>query len=144
MITGLFDNGAMPALERMVQFTGRRHDVLTHNIANLSTPYFKPADLDSASFQKALGDAIDRRRQRPNPTDGPLLLRNTRELEFHDGGIAARPQRANDGILFHDRNNRDLERTMQHLAENTMVHNAGIEMIRNQFDMLRTAIRERI
>ena len=144
MIMELFDNGALPVLERVVEFTGRRHEVLTHNIANLSTPYFKPTDLDPESFQQVLGDAIDRRRTRPAPTDGPLRLRDTQELRFHKRGITAQPHRTNPGILFHDKNNRDLERTMQHLAENTMVHNATIEMIRNQFDMLRTAIRERL
>jgi flagellar basal body rod protein FlgB len=50
----------------------------------------------------------------------------------------------NEGILFHDENNRDLERTMQHLAENTLAHNTAIELIRNQFQMLQVAIRERI
>ena len=144
MVAGLFDNGALPSLERLVQFTGRRHAVLTDNIANLSTPYYKPRDLDPKAFQAALGYAIDRRRAGRDPTDGPLEIRNTRQLSFHDRGIAARPQPMNEGILFHDENNRDLERTMQRLAENTMVHNAAIEMLRNQFQLLKTAIRERV
>jgi len=33
---------------------------------------------------------------------------------------------------------------MQHLAENTMAHNAGLEMLRNQFELLKTAIRGRM
>ena len=46
--------------------------------------------------------------------------------------------------MFHDRNNRDLERIMQNLAENTLTHNAAIEMLRHEFELLRTAIRERV
>jgi flagellar basal body rod protein FlgB len=104
MIQGMLNSGAIPALQRLVQFTGARHKVLTNNIANLSTPYFKPADLDTKAFQ---------------------------------------PSATNDNILFHDQNNRDLERTMQRLAENTLTHNAAIELLRSEFDMMRTAIRER-
>ena len=144
MIAGMFDKGAMPALERLMQFTGRRHAVLTNNIANLSTPYFKPRDLDPATFQVALGKAIDRRRGTATPVDGPLEIRDTRTLSFDQRGITARPRAINEGVLFHDENNRDLERTMQRLAENTMVHSAAIEMLRNQFQMLETAIRERV
>lgn len=144
MIIGLFDNGALPVLEHVAQFTGRRHEVLTNNIANLSTPFFKPTDLDTDAFQQVLAKAIDRRRSGPTPTDGPLPLYDVSELTFRDNAITDQQQRAKQGILFHDENTRDLERIMQHLAENTMVHNTSIEMIRNQFDMLRTAIRERI
>ena len=72
MIAGMFDNGAMPVLERVVQFTQARHRVLTDNIANLSTPYFKPRELSPESFQATLRDAIDQRRTRANPIAGPL------------------------------------------------------------------------
>ena len=143
MIQGLFDSGAMPVLERMAQFTQQRHRALAHNIANLSTPYFKPVDLDTGAFQQALGDAIDQRRARVGG-DGALPLTDTRELTFGADRLQTRPQRTNEGVLFHDENNRDLERIMQHLAENSLVHNTAIELIRNQFDMLRTAIRERV
>jgi flagellar basal-body rod protein FlgB len=144
MIAGLFDKGALPALERMVQFTAARHGVLANNIANLSTPYYKPADLDPKSFQAALGDAIDRRRQRGDGVSGPIEMRDTGQLRFEPHGTTVRPMQTNEGILFHDENNRDLERTMQHLAENTLAHNTAIELIRNQFQMLQVAIRERI
>ncbi len=144
MIDGMFDSGAMPALERVVQFTQQRHRVLSDNIANLSTPYFKPRDLDPDSFQASLRNAVDRRRASFNPTAGPLELNDTRQLRFKPGGIEAHAQPANHGILFHDQNNRDLERTMQHLAENTLTHNTAIEFLRNEYSILLTAIRERV
>ena len=143
LIAGMFDSGALPAAERLVSFAGQRHQVLTHNIANLSTPYFKPRDLDTKSFQEALGDAIDRRRQSVSPMRGPLAIEDTHELQFTADGIRVRPEPTHDNILYHDQNNRDLERTMQRLAENTMAHRLGVEIVRNQFDMLGLAIRER-
>ena len=144
MIQGMFDHGAMPVLERAIQFTQARHGVLSDNIANLSTPYYKPRDLDPESFQGALREAIDRRREGFNPTAGPLEVRDTRQIKFGVGRIDAVAQPSHDGVLFHDQNNRDLERTMQRVAENALAHNAAIEILRNEFSIMLTAIRERV
>ena len=139
---GLFNNGAAPVLERLVQFTERRQAVLAHNVANLSTPKFRPTDLDIGAFQAALGRAVDARRTRDAPHDGPLDLRSNRTLTFRRDGITANPRPLDENVLFHDENNRDLERMMQDVAENQMVHAAGIRLLKNQFDMLEVAIRE--
>jgi flagellar basal-body rod protein FlgB len=144
MIEGMFNSGSMPALERLVQFTAHRHRMLSHNIANISTPHYQPTDLDPASFQEALGEAIDARRRRPGGTNRPLEMRDTRQLDFKEHGMEVKPQQRNNNILFHDRNNRSLERLMQHLAENAGVHNSSLAMLGNQFDMLQTAIQERV
>lgn len=144
MIAGLFDNGSLPSLERVVQFTSQRQKLLAGNAANLTTPYYKPTDLDPKSFQQALGDAIDKRRGGVNPTGGPLEMSDTDQLSFNPGGIDATPIESNDNILFHDQNNRDIERLMQRIAENTLAHNAAVDLVRNQFEMLEVAIRERI
>ena len=145
MIKGMFEYGALPALERLVQFTGVRHKVLTDDIANISTPYFKPRDLDPEAFQTSLRRAIDSRRGSGiNPVAGELQVDDTRQLRFQLGRIDARPEETNTGILFHDQNNRDLERLMQHLAENTITHGAGIDLIRNELGMLRVAISGRV
>ncbi len=143
VIHGMFDTGAMPAAESLVKFTAARQQVLADNVANLSTPYFKPRDLDPGSFQSALSDAIDRRRQTASPIRGQLEFRDTRQLRFGGERIEVRPEATHDNVLFHDQNNRDLERLMQRVAENTMAHRLGTELVRNQFDMLRLAIRER-
>ncbi|MEE9213029.1 MAG: flagellar basal body rod protein FlgB [Phycisphaeraceae bacterium] len=144
MIAGIFDSGALPALQRLVQFTSQRHAVLTHNIANLSTPYFQPRDLDPKTFQATLRNAIDQRRASRTPTSGPLTLTDTEQLRFRAGGIEVTPTPTHQNILFHDQNNRDLERTMQHLAENTLAFNAAVELLRNEFNMIEIAIRERV
>lgn len=134
----------MPVLERLVQFTNVRHQRLTHNIANLSTPYFRPTDLDPEAFQAELREAIDRRREGSGSRRGPLEMRDTRQLRFTDEGVEVRPRPRNQNVLFHDRNNRDLERIMQDLAENTMTHNAAVELMRSEFEIIRVAIRERV
>lgn len=144
MIQGLTQSGAMPVLERMIQFTAARHKVLTHNIANLSTPYFRPRELSPAMFQASLAEAVERRRRHPGAVSGPLEMRDTAQLRFHEDGMEIRPGFRDQNILFHDRNNRDLERIMQDLAENTLAHNAAIELMRSEFQLLRTAISGRV
>ncbi|MEM1355207.1 MAG: hypothetical protein AAGC44_11245 [Planctomycetota bacterium] len=144
MINGMFDSGAMPTLERMIQFTGRRHQLIAHNIANISTPYFKPLDLDTGAFQHQLADAIRRRRGSGNPQRGELELRSTRQVRVRGQALEFRPGDKNEGILFHDRNNRSLEHIMQDLVENTTAHRMSIELLKSEFDLLETAIRERL
>lgn len=144
MIKGMFSYGSMPVLERMVEFTGARQELIAHNIANLSTPYFKPADLDPAEFQAQLSDALDRRSRRPNPLRRPLELKSTEEVRVRDQHLQFIPKPKHENILFHDKNNRDVERTMQDLVENTLAHRTTVELLKSQFDLLRTAIRERV
>lgn len=141
MIEGLLNSGSMPTLERMVQFTSQRHAVIAGNIANLSTPFYRPKDLSVEKFQKHLRRAVEERREGAKPRQGELRLNDTREFRFHEGRLDARPEPLDENIMFHDRNNRDLERIMQDLAENTLAHNAGIEMLKSEFNLLRMAIR---
>jgi len=143
MIKDMFDGGAMQTLERTLQFTHERHRLMVNNIANADTVHYRSKDIDPESFQDSLRRALGDRRRTGTPTNGKLEMRDTWEMRFREGGIDVRPERSNQNMLFHDRNNRDLERTMQQLAENTLAHNATVEMMRNQFDMIRTAIRER-
>lgn len=142
--TTLFNNGSMPVLERLIQFTEARHRVLSNNVANLSTPYFKPTDLDPQAFQQTLRKAIDRRNRSANPAASPLKIQDTRQLTFRPDAIDVTPQESNENILFHDQNNRDLERVMARVAENTLAHRTAIEFLRHQYTMLETAIRGRI
>jgi flagellar basal-body rod protein FlgB len=142
VIEGMFNGGTMPLLERMVQFTSRRHQLLAHNIANLSTPDFQPADVSPQSFQQALADAVDQRRR-----SGPkaeLKMTDTREMTFGRDTTTLHPQPLNQNVLFHDRNNRSLEHQMKALAENTMAHNAALELLAGKFTSLETAIRGQI
>lgn len=141
MIAGMFNSGAIPVLERVVQFTGARHDVILNNLANLSTPNFVPREVSVESFQHAMGEAIDERRENGG---GELEMDDTRMLDFKPHGIELHPRPANNNILFHDRNNRSLERMMENLASNAMAHNTALRLLNDQFALLETAIRGRV
>ena len=143
LIDGVTNAGAVPVLQRAIQFAGARHRVLAHNVANLSTPHFRAVDLSVEGFQAAIGEAIDRRERERNGR-GDLEIDDTDELEFAAHGLRVAPQPAGDNILFHDRNDRDLERTMQALAENFMTFRFAAEMFRSRFALIDTAIRGRL
>ena len=132
----------LPALEQSLRFSAQRQRVIAHNIANIDTPNFQPLDVSISGFRETLGRALEDREKAWGGKRGALELRETRELKRNDRGLLElRPSTEGDNILFHDRNNRDLERIMQDLAENTLAHNAGLELLKSEFDLLEMAIR---
>ncbi len=139
------NSGAIPALEMTMRFAGRRQPLLAHNIANLDTPNFQPRDVSTRGFQRMLGEAIDQRRARTGGERGRLELQQTREIRRDGrGGLELRPRTASPGILFHDRNNRDLERMMQDLVENVAVFRIATDLLRGRYSQIQDAIAERV
>jgi len=141
----LTSSGAIPALTATLQFAARRHEVLAANVANLNTPEFQPQDVDPASFQRALGDAIDDRRARFGGTRGELDFGSSRAIGVdHRGNLRLNPKPTDRGPLRHDRNNSDLDSIMKDVAENTMVYRMSAELLQSRFNLLRSAITERV
>jgi len=137
--------GAIPALEATLQFSARRHELLASNVANLNTPNFRPSDVQPATFQKALGRAIDDRRDATAGRRGDLDISGNREVGMDPrGNLRLNPAESAHGALRHDRNNSDLDTTMQSIAENTMVYRMSAELLRSRFALLRSAIAERV
>lgn len=144
MINGLTNSGSIPVLERMMQFTSRRQEIISHNIANLSTPGFRPQDVSVEGFQKQLAEAIDDRRTQHGNAGGELKLKDSPQVQVKSTQLQLNPEPTGDNILLHDRNDRDLDRTMQDMVENFMAFRAAAQFMRREFETLQTAIRERM
>jgi flagellar basal-body rod protein FlgB len=146
MIDGLTNSEAMPVLERLMQFSGQRQRLIANNIANLSTPNFLPSNVSVEGFQQQLRQAVDERRSGRNSSGpgGDLALENSSEVTFLRDGVELTPQPMNDNILFHDGNDRNIERIMQDLVENMMVFRTAAQFHKSRIDLLTTAIRERM
>jgi flagellar basal-body rod protein FlgB len=145
IISDLSNAGSLPVLGRMLSFAGQRQRLLAHNIANLDTPDYRPMDVSVTGFQAALAKAVDDRRRAGGGMQGDLPPIDTSEVhEVNGGGLALDPRTPSGNILYHDRNNRDLERMMQDLAENTLVFRLTSDLIRRENDLLRTAISQRV
>lgn len=141
MIDGVTNGEAIGVLERMVQFAGQRHRLIANNIANFDTPGYRPQDVSVAEFQDRLAEAVDERRAAGGHQLAPS---DSESIEFTTTGIELHPQPIEDNILFHDGNDRDLERTMQDLVENFMTFRVAAEMLRGRFALINSAISERV
>ena len=91
MIDGVTNADAIPVLERVLQFAGARHRIITGNIANIDTPEYQPVDLSVAGFQEQLSEAIDDRRSRHGARGGRLDVASSREITFTREGLVVAP-----------------------------------------------------
>jgi len=140
----VINDGPLPALELTMRFAGQRQAILAHNIANLTTPDFRPRDVDGKAFQRVLGEAIDERRESGRPGKG-LEWNETRELTRSESGhLRVSPRTPSGNVLFHDRNDRDVERTMQALVENAGVFRVASELYRSHTGRISRALGERV
>ena len=127
MIDGVFNSEAIPVLERLARFAGTRHRMIVNNIANFDTPGYRPTDLSVRDFQKQLAQVVADRRAGRTPAG----------IEQEAAPIGA-------NILFHDGNDRDLDRTMQDLVENFFAFRLANELMHDRFNLINSAIAERI
>lgn len=134
---------SMPVLQAAAQFAARRQKLIQSNIANISTPGYLTQDVSVRSFQEQLGSAVDARRAKYGGPRGELELQSTDEVRVVGGGMELNPQTPGTNILFHDRNNRDLERAMQDLSENVAMFRLATDLLKSRVTMMESAIRER-
>ncbi len=145
IIQDLINADEIPSLAMSLRFSAQRQRLIAHNIANISTPDYRPLNVSVEGFRRSLAEAIDARRSQGAGARADLPWRDTREVKrLEDGSVRLNPQQPSDNILFHDRNNRDLERLMQDLVENAAAHRVSADLLRSRFDLIRTAIAGRV
>ena len=128
-INKLLNQGNAPLLEGMLEFTAARHKLLAENIVNVDTPGYRQKDLSVQKFQGMLRERVEMRR-------------NGGAVRFDD--INNELEKPNNGILFHDGNNRSMEHLMSEHAKNALVHNMVVELLRKQYAVMESALKERI
>jgi len=141
MIDGMLGSTNLPALERSLQYMAARQRLLAGNIANIETPGYRPTDVAPAAFQQALRDALDQERVDKR---GGLAFDESAPVAFNESGTELKPQVLAENIMFHDGNDRSVERLMQKMQENVYSFRLASQLLRNQFDLINTAIRERM
>ncbi|MFO0828884.1 MAG: hypothetical protein U0572_12150 [Phycisphaerales bacterium] len=150
MFDRLTSGDAMPALERALQFASARHRLITNNVANLETPGYRPTDVSVEGFQSLLREAIDARQDALASgvgdgagLGGGLAMRSSDEIAVTPDGMELEPAPLGEGILYHDGNDRSVERILQSLTQNLIQFRFAATMIRRQFASIDAAIRER-
>ena len=143
-VDGISDWGATPYLERLMQFSWKRNEILQDNIANIDTPGYRSRDVPVAEFQAAMRDAQGRSQHGGGDVvAGDGVFADRKGIRFSADGIELRPSTGQDNLLYHDGNDRNLEQLMQGLSENAMSFRFASELFRKSHDLLRSAIRER-
>ena len=151
MFDRLFDSSTMPLLAKVAAFTERRHEVLTGNIANISTPDYKTRDLPVAEFQAALAEAVSRRRPEGAPRQGGWSFSAPAAGETGDQPAADlfpdklfhAIQNPNRTLTFQDGNNRSIEQEVMEITKNSMMQGVAIELMNAQLNRLQAVISER-
>ena len=127
-IDRLVNDGAEPLLEQTLRFTSARHKLIAQNVVNISTPGYKQRDLSVDKFQQLLAERADQ-----------ASVSAPGSVSFDDiGGDAGDTHR---GILFHDGQTRSMEQLMSDQAKNALMHNLAIELLRDQFQLMQSALR---
>ena len=142
---GISSWGASPYLRRLMEYSWQRNQLLQDAAANLDTPGFRPKDVPVEEFQSAMKAA----RARETGVGGPVVrgdgfFADTDHLSFQTGRTVLKPEAVHDNLLFHDDNDRNLERIMQDVSENLLAFQAATQLLRNRFRMIEMAISERI
>ncbi|MHC4793779.1 MAG: hypothetical protein GWP75_02275 [Planctomycetia bacterium] len=144
MSDGIEGSGAIPYLQRLMQFSWKRNELLQDNIANIDTPGYRTRDVPVSEFQDAMREARDRQRSGIDAVArGAGVFEDRAAIRFSDRSIELRPVERGDNLLQHDGNDRNLEQLMQGLTENAMTFRFASELFRKSHDILRAAIRER-
>ena len=128
-MSDLFSSGSIPVLEQALAFHEARHTLIARNVANASTPNYRPVDLDEGAFQQSLKKALSERE-----TLYP------REFRMKEG---FRPVGIREGQVRHDGNSVNMEREMSRMADNTIAYERASQMLASSFRVLEMAIRGR-
>lgn len=137
MFAGLVGSTSIPMLSEVLNFSQARHTVLAGNITNINTPGYRLRDLSPTAFQEQLKAALDESR-RTSQSLSPGLMQG-------EQGNSLRQVRASlENIVYHDDTNIDLEKQVAEMAKNHLLHNFAIAVMSDQFQLLQTAISERV
>jgi len=139
---GLF-SVSMEALSKNLSFLESSHRIIANNIANADTPFYKARRAPSEEFRASLARAIES----GGGGAGAMTLASSEHVREAGGALEVTPVESRGeeaGVLRHDGNNVNLEKEMTALAENALMYRVMSDLLRKQYMMLQSAIRERV
>jgi flagellar basal-body rod protein FlgB len=133
MLIRLFDK-AIDRLTTGLDYTSRRHDVLTKNVANLETPGYRALDVSFEDMLTPLRAGAS--------AAGPVMLAAGGPTA--PGDPRMRMVYAEDGTPREDGNDVNLDRQMARLAENTLRNATLVQILASRFSTVKQAISGRV
>ncbi|TGE32639.1 flagellar basal body rod protein FlgB [Desulfosporosinus sp. Sb-LF] len=132
-MSGWLDGPVLNVLQKGLNASNLRQQVLTNNVANIDTPNFKRSDVD---FQAVLGAVLGEK-------SVALSMKQTSPKHipgFADGGGSGIVTDHATSIR-NDGNNVDVDREMSNVAENGLYYNSLTRTISSQLGLLRMVIK---
>lgn len=124
--------GLFGALQTKMGWLGERQKVVAQNVANASTPGFRPRDLKPVDFAAVMaGDTQN--------NSVPLRLTNTGHMDIQGGASAHRSVISPDSETTMDGNQVVLEEQMLKMAESRMQFEAAIGFYQKSLGLIRMA-----
>jgi len=137
MLANLFNSTSIPALGEVLNFAQARHTVLTGNIANVNTPGYRLRDLSQTEFQTRLKEAIAASQKINQPLSSGVS-------SSRPGDPMRQVRSSLENIVYHDDTNIDLEKQVAEMTKNHLLHNFALTVMTDQFQLLQSAISERV
>jgi flagellar basal-body rod protein FlgB len=127
----MFDR-TVSGLNKAMDLSWRRNQVITANIANAETPKYRAGELQ---FGKELDRAFNSQKEEV------LMKTDGKHLELQRDS-SARTAIDYSGITRADGNNVDIDQQMANLAQNSSDYANAAQLIRRQIGVVRMAIRD--
>ena len=132
-MSGWLDGPVLNVLQKGLEASNLRQQVLSNNIANVDTPNFKRSDVN---FQAILGAAL-------GEDGGTLPLEKTmpQHITGSAEGAGADIVTDNSTSIRNDGNNVDIDSEMSNVAENGLYYESLTQAISSQLGLLRLVIK---
>lgn len=136
----MFGKGSLPVIEAKLKFLESRHQVISHNIANVHTRYYKTQDLPFAEFDKMLADSLAARDEKH-----VKVYKEEPSWDVYTDWTERSEYRMDEprlSIMRHGDNNVDIDREIAKLGRNTAMFQTMSGLAKKHYDLLRSTIRE--
>ncbi len=123
-------------LEKSLNASWARNEVISQNLANVDTPNYKRKDV---TFEQYLNESLDSRKLEGITTDERHIPIKSKNIDKIKPEIT---QDNSDTSMRIDGNNVDIDSEMAYLAKNTIQYNSLIQMINNSYSKIKNVISE--
>ncbi|MBW8034334.1 MAG: hypothetical protein FVQ79_01305 [Planctomycetes bacterium] len=128
-ITATLTDNITEILNKVLDFTKQRHNILTDNIVNVNLDDFKPKDLDSPGFADTMSLAVYE-----HARNDRLLLRDNENIKFIAGGFMETTPVIDENAESLLKNNKEIYLKMQinKLSENLLNRKVAEQLLKQK------------
>ncbi|MHB8842190.1 MAG: flagellar basal body rod protein FlgB, partial [Candidatus Aquicultor sp.] len=133
MLDQLFSNDTFVSLQKGLDASSLRQQVIANNVANINTPGYKKQDV---SFEDEFKQAID------NKYDAGMYQTDPRHLPGGSSltSVGIKVNTIGATSMRYDGNNVDIDEEMSKMAENAIRYNAMAQLMSGRLSSLKTVI----